>query len=145
MGVIVFGLESNTNIISIQMSGSGSYELSGELVDDDRIIVSRIPAGTYDIFKVKIIDKYHYIDLDDSEEQNWKMNIQPNKINYVGHFSLVKKGAGYRVQMKNDSTTALSFMEEHFSELLNKYALVYSKDGVKDEFFPYLKTLKEAD
>lgn len=138
----MFGLESNTNIISIQMSGSGSYEFSGELVNDDRIIVSSIPAGTYDIFKVKIINKYHYIDLDDSEEQNWKMNIQPNKINYVGHFSLVKKGTGYRVQMRNDSTSALIFMEKHFGELLNKYPLVYSKDGAKDEYFPFLNNME---
>ncbi|WP_223669327.1 hypothetical protein [Kangiella shandongensis] len=143
MGIVVIAYESDTSIHSLIFSGSGKYKLEHTLYDNDHnFVVTSMPAGTYDITRVKIYNKYNFISLGSNQDENWKINIEPNKINYIGHFSINRIGRGYRVQTKNSSTLALDFLKNNFNELLKRYPLVYAKDGPEDEFFEYVENLK---
>ncbi|AOE50213.1 hypothetical protein [Kangiella sediminilitoris] len=142
-GIVVIAYESDTAIYSLTFSGPGNYELEHTLYDDNHnFVVTSIPAGTYDITKVKIISKYQYIPLGTNEKANWKVNIEPNKINYIGHFNIENVGRGFIVQIKNSSTIAMEFLQKNFPDLLARYQLTYSKDGPEDAFFDYINKLQ---
>ncbi|PXF63080.1 hypothetical protein [Kangiella spongicola] len=143
MGVVVIAYDSDTAIHSLVFSGPSTFELEHNLYDNKHnYVVTSFPAGTYDITKAKIYSKYYYINLGSDEDANWKINIKPNKVNYIGHFNIDKVGSGYKVQIKNSTTLALEFLQENYQDLITRYGLVYSKDGPDDEFLTYLDSLK---
>ncbi|MCW8857826.1 MAG: hypothetical protein OQJ95_10720 [Kangiella sp.] len=142
-GVVVIAYESDTAIHSLIFSGPAKVAIEHTLYDQKHnYVVTTMPAGTYDIIRAKIYNRYNYIELGSDDGGNWKVNIEPNKINYIGHFNLDRIGAGFKVQTKNESTLALSFLKENYPSLMNRYPLVYAKDGTRDDFFSYIKTLE---
>lgn len=142
-GIVVIAYESDTAIHSLVFTGPTKVAIEHNLYDQKHnYVVTTMPAGTYDIIRAKIYNRYNYITLGSDDGENWKVNIKPNQINYIGHFNIDRIGLGFKVQTKNESTLALSFLKENYPSIMNRYPLNYAKDGPQDDFFSYVKSLE---
>lgn len=142
-GIVVIAYESDTAIHSLIFNGPTKLTIEHGLYDQEHnYVITTMPAGTYDITRVRVYNRYNYITLGSDEGENWKIDIEANKINYIGHFNIDRVGLGYKVQTKNESTLALDFLKENYKTLLSKYPLVYAKNGPKDDFFHYVNTIE---
>ncbi len=142
-GIVVIAYESDTAIHSLIFKGPTKVAIEHKLYDEKHnFVVTTMPAGTYDIIRTKIYNRHNYINLGSDRDENWKVNITPNKINYIGHFNIDRIGSGYKVQTKNESTEALIFLQENYPSLMSRYPVVYAKDGPRDDFFDYIKNIQ---
>jgi hypothetical protein len=140
-GLIVIGIKTNTPFKSIQIAGDSSSKIGLELLKQaDPYFVATMPAGEYEFSRIWLND-FFYVRLND--EQNWSFKVKPNEITYIGDFMMRKLGNGfYLSNTLNNSTSALEFLEDKHSELLEKYQLSYAGSD-KDLFFEYLEKLKD--
>jgi len=146
-GFVLLGIETNTNLKSVQISGPQKIKLSSQDIKEGvNFLLIDLKAGQYTIDHISL-GSVRNIDLDD--ELTWDFVVEPGKISYVGHLEwdsteynyYYRWLVQYRVELVNRSTEALEFLEENHSKILAKNAIVYGGPG-EDRFFALLENLK---
>jgi len=142
-GFILFGVDTNRNLKSIQLSGPQKIKLTSEDIQKGtNYLLVDLKAGTYTIDKINF-NNYMYLRLNDTD---WKIEVKPQQISYVGHLELVTRGYWILTshsELVNRSSEALEFMEDNYPNMLASRKLVYGGPG-NDNFFDLVAlTMKE--
>lgn len=137
-GYLLIGVETNRDLKSIFISGMRTIKLSHEdLRFGTNYILINLAAGNYLIDSVAL-NSYQKLRLADKE--NWRFEIQPDTISYIGHLELQSRGffsLVSRVELVNRSTEAIEFMESDFPNILSARKMHFGGPS-DDHFFNYL-------
>ena len=143
-GFFLLGMESNTSLRQITISGPQNIILTSEdLRRGASYLLVNLPAGTYTIDRIFFNYSYR-MSLRDSDK--WKFRISSNKVTYIGHFELaVKRRGGWPVaytELVNRSSEALEIMEKNYPIIFQNNSMSYGGPG-RDDFIDYI-TRKEG-
>jgi len=137
-GYLLIGVETNRDLKNIFISGTRAIKLSHEdLRFGTNYILINLAAGDYLIDSVAL-NSYQKLRL--ADEENWRFEVKPNTISYIGHLELQSRGffsLVSRVELVNRSTEALEFMESDFPTILSARKMYFGGPS-DDYFFSYL-------
>ena len=137
-GYLLIGVETNRSLKNIFIIGEENIKLSHEdLRMGTNYILIDLAAGDYLISNIALND-YQKLLLDDKD--NWRFEIKPKTISYIGHLELASRGffnRGIRIELVNRSTEALEFMEDNFPTILSAQEMHFGGPS-EDYFFRYL-------
>ena len=137
-GYLLIGVETNRDLKNIFISGMQAIKLSHEdLRFGTNYILINLAAGNYLIDSVAL-NSYQKLRL--ADEENWRFDIKPNTISYIGHLELQSRGffsLVSRVELVNRSTEAIEFMENDFPTILSARKMHFGGPS-DDHFYNYL-------
>lgn len=137
-GYLLIGVETNRDLKNIFISGMQTIKLSHEdLRFGTNYILIELAAGNYLIDSVAL-NNYQKLRL--SDEENWRFEIKPDTVSYIGHLELQSRGFFSfvsRVELVNRSTEAIEFMESDFPTILSARKMYFGGPS-DDHFFNYL-------
>jgi hypothetical protein len=142
-GLVIIGLESNRGYHKVQISGEASTNIDYDLLKEaDPFLVISLPQGDYEFSRIWLT-QYNYLKLADSSDGiDWSFNVKAGAITYVGNLVLTQKNWNrYFIRNINQSSLALEFLEDDYSNLLATHKLRFSGSD-KDKFFSYIAELK---
>ncbi|WNC71935.1 hypothetical protein RGQ13_17730 [Thalassotalea psychrophila] len=135
-GYLLLAVDTNRSLKEILLTGTKRIALSEkDLKSGSNYILISLPAGQYEISKVRF-NNYAY--LKNFEDDIWEFSVEENKINYAGHLKMNSYIVWYyvasRMSLNNNSSIALEFMEDKFSNILQNHSMTYSGPG-NENFF----------
>ena len=140
-GYLLMAINTNRTLERLFVTGSQNFSLSNNDVRaGTNYILINLPAGKYEFSRAEFWSLY--IDIP-SIEHDWTFEIESDSISYVGDLELESVG-GRRtyVELVNNSSVALEFMEERFPNILKSRTIKYKGPGTDD--FYQLVALKAA-
>lgn len=141
-GYLLLGIETDSNLKELYINGPQNIKLtSSDIKRGTNYLLVDIEAGNYTLEKIKL-DNYWRLDIDDSE--NWKIEISPGSVNYVGHMEINRLSNWYgsiNLELVNRSSEAIEFLESNYPNIYRKRSLNYGGPG-DDDFFKLFQTLK---
>jgi|GEM_PF-620566 len=140
-GYLLLGVDTNYSLEGLRIFGKEDISLTkADLQAGSNYILIPLSAGQYYIGKAKANELVKF----KLGEDHWSFSVSPGVISYVGHFSfnsLTWHSLRAEITLENNSTHALQFMEEHFSNLLAKRPLRYHGPG-EDGFLEHIIQIK---
>lgn len=138
-GYVLLPVFRNINVHEISITGPTNFQISkSDLIEQERYMLIELPAGNYRYDDIVI---YKYFIEHDFDADLWDFNVQPNAINYIGHLKI--KNLGFlrvHLEIQNNSSVALEYLEENYPQLMSQYPLIYSGMGNDD----FLSSLENA-
>ncbi|WNC68944.1 hypothetical protein RI845_02030 [Thalassotalea nanhaiensis] len=140
-GYLLLAVDTNRSLQEIILTGTKRIALSEkDLKSGSNYILVPLPVGQYEISKVTF-NNYAY--LKDFEDDIWAFTVEENKINYAGHLKMNSYVVWYyvasRMSLNNNSSIALEFMEDKFSNILLNHPMTYSGPG-EENFFELINS-----
>ena len=143
-GYLLIGIDTNRGLDKLFIGGTKRLMLTDkDLQMGSNYILVDVPAGKYSIDDIRF-GLYTSMEL---EEGYWDFEVKPNQVSYVG--DLYVKATGFwfvksaQVLLENRSTSALTFLENNFPNILNSRSLRYSGPG-EDKFLEYAEGLSKT-
>lgn len=142
-GYLLIGVETNYNLKNIEIDGPQDIRLTHvDLKSGNNFILVPLLAGYYDIASIAVNE---FIEYEFKKNRDWRFEIKPQTISYVGHLEIERKGyysSEDSLFLMNRSTEALEFMEQKFPTILENRKLYYGGPG-GDDFFDFVESLGE--
>ncbi len=148
--LVAFNVESGYVPSHVQLESGGFMGSSlkfDSLKPRDNHWLIPVDAGEYSWDRI-FFTKRIYLNLEDSD---FKIKVEPGKINYGGHISLYTEMnsnrdqllGGARVYFNNRASKAMIFLDEQYPALMTRYETVYSGKQ-RDHFFTHVNSLRNA-
>lgn len=142
-GYLLLGVETNYNLKNIDIDGPQDIRLTHvDLKSGSNFILIPLTSGYYTIDRIAVSN---FAKFGFEQSDNWRFEIKPQTISYVGHLEFKNKGyysSESTVVLMNRSTEALIYMEQAFPSILNNREIYYGGPG-NDDLFEFLRTLGE--
>ena len=138
-GYLLIAVETNLTLEEIIFSGRKKIALtSADLQAGGNYILIPLPAGNYELDKVVFRQN---LAIDSFDDDLWQFSVRKGSISYVGHLTLYSRSTYWRVysniELLNNSSIALEYMEQNFSNIVANKPMVYAGPG-EDAFFEVL-------
>lgn len=137
-GYLLIGVQTRDDLNFVDLEGPKSVRLSDkDLRSGTNYILIELPAGQYTISDLELGSARRIIFED---KENWQIEVQQQRINYVGHLEVRTYGYWIPVaytELQNRSSQALEFLQRDFPVILAGYPLSYGGPG-EDHFLPYI-------
>lgn len=132
-GYLLVGVDSDTDLHQIRISGKRKFNISPELLDrgvNYKLMV--MAAGNYTVFSIKPNERYQF--RLSKDELNF--TVRPGAINYGGHLNYRGFGGGSsaHIELINRSSVVAEYLEKNYPKLLTEIPVVYTGIG-QDSFF----------
>ncbi len=134
-GYLLLEVDTREDLKKIAIGGEKHIELTTrDLRSGSNYILVSLPAGDYHIEKVQTKKKFRFR----LEEEYWTFQVEKNVISYIGTMSIKTSWFFANMELINNSSLALEYLEENFPNILSSREIVYSGPG-EDRFFDLVR------
>ena len=141
-GYLLIGLVNDYDIQALYVWGEENLKLTREdLSAGENYILLPVKAGEYYFGRID----YNYYYRTSLNEDDWRFEVKPGRINYVGHLTVEQPFYYFfanHIELKNRAATAQLFMEKYFPGLLTSREMFYAGPG-QDRFYSLIAALEE--
>jgi hypothetical protein len=140
-GYLLIGLVNDYDLQALYVWGEENFKLThADLSAGENYILLPVKAGEYHFGRID----YNYYYRTKLNEDEWRFEVKPGRINYVGHLTVEQPFYFFfanHIELENRAANAQMFMEAHFPGLLTSREMFYAGPG-QDRFYDLIAELE---